>query len=304
MIETRGLTKLYDGKRGIRDINLNIRKGSSFGFLGKNGSGKTTTIKALIGLIKPDSGKVTVGGHDVLTDGDSVRKITGYLPESFGLYDDMTAYELLDYTGKLYRISSGERDSRINRLLREFELDDVRSTKSGSFSKGMRQKLGFARALINDPDVLFLDEPTSGLDPQAARQIEDIINGLKKGGKTLFITSHLLHEVEKTCDDVAILKDGVIRASGSISELKGRYASPELFIRVKCPEDASRAVLAITSLGMGEVEALDEIVSIKTGDPDRIAPAVNKCLATNDIPVVEMKRIEPDLEEVYFKVME
>ena len=198
---------MYDGSHGIRDVDLDIKSGTCFGFLGQNGAGKTTTIKILIGLIRPQSGTAIVDGYDVLAEPDKVRKVIGYLPDTYGLYDYMTGYDIVDYTARLHGFERQERKEIVTDLLKKLDLYEARDKKAGQYSKGMRQKLALARALVNDPDVLFLDEPTSGLDPQAARNIEDLINELKKQGKTLFITSHILPEVEKVCDRLAIIKE-------------------------------------------------------------------------------------------------
>lgn len=305
MIAAKGLTKLYDGIHGISNIDFSIRDGEIFGFLGQNGAGKTTSIKIMTGLLKPDSGIVNVGGYDVLSEPDRVRKIIGYLPESFGLYDDLTAYEILDYTAKLYRIEKSARKERITSLLSKFDLTPVKDKKVGSFSKGMRQKVAFARALLNDPEVLFLDEPTSGLDPQAARQIEELIAELKNEGKTVFITSHVLSEVEKVCDSIAIIKQGTIRASGSIEDMKKRYSTPAVLVRVSdAPINMERAVSVLGSLGAGGMEVLDDEVRVYTKEPDKDTPLISKTLAVANIPVLEIKMMELSLEDIYFKVME
>ncbi|HEY3272123.1 MAG TPA: ABC transporter ATP-binding protein, partial [Methanocella sp.] len=154
---------MYDETHGAKDVTLDIRAGSCFGFLGQNGSGKTTTIKMLIGLIRPQAGTATVGGYDVLTEADKVRKVIGYLPDTYGLYYYMTGYEIIDYTARLHGFERGERAQIVPVLLEKLDLYEARDKKVGKYSKGMRQKLALARALVNDPDVLFLDEPTSGL---------------------------------------------------------------------------------------------------------------------------------------------
>jgi ABC-2 type transport system ATP-binding protein len=276
-----------------------VKAGTCFGFLGQNGAGKTTTIKILIGLIRPQSGAATVGGYDVLTEADRVRKIIGYLPDTYGLYDYMTGYDIVDYTARLHGFERNERAEIVPDLLRKLDLYEARDMKAGRYSKGMRQKLALARALVNDPDVLFLDEPTAGLDPQAARNIEQLIERLKKEGKTLFITSHILPEVEKVCDRLAIIRQGTIRASGSMEEIKKRYFSPSL--RLKVSGDANRALELLQSLGRAEIA--DGYIQV-FGDADAVTPAVSGVLAKAGIGVLEMTRQEHSLEDVYFKVME
>ncbi|BAI61445.1 ABC transporter ATP binding protein [Methanocella paludicola SANAE] len=304
MIITKGLTKMYDDVHGIRGIDLTVRDGASLGLLGRNGAGKTTLIRALIGLIKADSGIATVNGLDINADADRVRKVIGYLPEAYGLYDEMTVYNILDYTARLHRIEAPARKQRIEELLRTFELESYRNMKAGTLSKGLRQKLGFARALVNDPQVIFLDEPTSGLDPIAARSIENIVAGLKRQGKTVLITSHILPEVEKMCDDIALIKEGRIVVSGRLEDIKRQYAMPSVIVRLKDHESVGRAMLLLKPMVTGRMEPLDDGLTVYTQDPDSVTPIVNKALMDASIPVLEIKRAEESLGDIYFKVLE
>jgi ABC-2 type transport system ATP-binding protein len=290
---------MYDDAHGIRDVSLDVKAGTCFGFLGQNGAGKTTTIKILIGLIRPQSGTAAVGGYDVLTEAEHVRKVVGYLPDTYGLYDYMTGYDIVDYTARLHGFERNERAEIVPDLLKKLDLYEARGLKAGQYSKGMRQKLALARALVNDPDVLFLDEPTAGLDPQAARNIEELIIRLKKEGKTLFITSHILPEVEKVCDSLAIIRQGTIRAAGSMAEMKKHYFTPSM--RLKITGDSSRGLELLRPLGKAEI--IDGYIHIY-GDLDTVAPAISNALAKAGIGVLEMTRQEHSLEDVYFKVME
>ncbi|WP_174591279.1 ABC transporter ATP-binding protein [Methanocella conradii] len=304
MIEAFGLTKMYDGVHGIRDVSLRVGEGESLGLLGPNGSGKTTLVRTLIGLLRPDSGDATINGISVVREPDSVRKLIGYLPEAFGLYEDMTVYGLLDYTGRLYRMESGARKERIVSLLRRFGLYDSRGMKAGTLSKGMRQKVGFARALLNDPMVVFLDEPTSGLDPIAARGIESLIMELKKEGKTILITSHILPEVEKMCDSVTIIKGGRIMVSGVLEEIKQKYTKPAVMVRLKRHEDAERAASVLGHMFPEGVEALDDLVMIRAAEPEKAAMDANRALLEANMPVLEVRVEGASLDEAYFKVLE
>jgi ABC-2 type transport system ATP-binding protein len=304
MIITKGLTKMYDDVHGIRNIDLTVRDGASLGLLGRNGAGKTTLIRTLIGLIKADSGTATVNGLDITTDADRIRKVIGYLPEAYGLYDEMTVYNILDYTARLHRMDAPARKQRIEELLRTFELESYRTMKAGTLSKGLRQKLGFARALVNDPQVIFLDEPTSGLDPIAARSIENIVASLKRQGKTVLITSHILPEVEKMCDDIALIKDGSIVLSGRLEDIKRQYAMPSILIRLKDSESVGRAEMLLRPVITDKIEPLDDGLTVYTKDPDRVTPIVNRALMDANIPVLEIKRAEESLGDIYFKVLE
>lgn len=303
MIEIKGLTKMYDNVHGINGIDLKIETGVSMGLLGRNGAGKTTLVRTLIGLLKPDSGEATVNGISAIADPASVRKIIGYLPEVFGLYNDMTVYNIMDYTARLHGMERDDRSDRIEYLLDRLELTDIKNMKAGSLSKGLRQKVGFARALVNDPQVIFLDEPTSGLDPIAARGIEGIIDELKKDGKTLLITSHIMPEAEKMCDSVAIIKEGHLVTSGSLADVKRKYSEPSVVVRLQDAGTTARAVALLRTMFKEGIETSDSIVTIHSGEPDSAMTMINKKLVNADISVVEIHRQESSLDDVYFKAM-
>lgn len=303
MIEIQGLTKMYDNVHGINGIDLNVENGASLGLLGRNGAGKTTLVRTLIGLLKPDSGIATIDGINAVSDPVSVRKIIGYLPEAFGLYNDMTIYNILDYTAKLHRIEKSERSDRIEYLLDRLELTGIKDMKAGTLSKGLRQKVGFAKALVNDPNVIFLDEPTSGLDPIAARGIESLVMELKKEGKTLLITSHILPEAEKMCDSVALIKEGRLVTSGSLAEVKRKYSEPSVIIRLQDVYSMGQAAALLRTMFPADVETNGSTVTIHTVEPDRATSLINKRLTDANIPVMEIRRQEASLDDVYFKAM-
>ncbi len=294
---------MYDNVHGIKGIDLNVVTGASLGLLGRNGAGKTTLVRTLIGLLKPDSGAATIDGINAISDPVSVRKIIGYLPEAFGLYNDMTVYNVLDYTAKLYRMEKSDRSDRIGYLLDRLELSDIRGMKTGALSKGLRQKVGFARALVNDPKIIFLDEPTSGLDPIASRGIENLITELKKEGKTLLITSHILPEAEKMCDSVALIKEGCLIASGSLAEVKKKYSEPAIIVRLQDAISSGRAAALLRNTFQEGIELSDSTVIIRASDLDRTTPIINKKLVDANIPVMEIHRQESSLDDVYFKAM-
>jgi ABC-2 type transport system ATP-binding protein len=223
VIETRNLTKEYRdfwGKRkvlALDNLNLEVRKGEVFGFLGPNGSGKTTTVKLLLGLLFPSSGMAQVLGR--APGSVEANQRIGFLPEESYLYRFLNAEETLDFYGRLFKIPTVERRKRIDRLIRMVGLEDARQRQLKEYSKGMARRIGLAQALINDPEVVFLDEPTSGLDPIGNREIKDLIVDLKAQGKTIFMCSHLLADVEDVCDRIAILFLGKLEVVGKVSEL-------------------------------------------------------------------------------------
>jgi len=223
LIRTDKLSKYY-GKGGeikaVDELDLEVYEGETFGLLGPNGAGKTTTVRLLNCIIKPTSGTATVNGHDILKEETEVKRITGLLAESPGLYEKLSAYEFLEFMGALYDVPGDILPERINDLLKLFGLYDRRDDLLEGYSRGMKQKVLIAAALIHDPPILFLDEPTSMLDPRAALMVKDLIKGLAdRAGKTVFICSHILPVVEELCDRIGIINEGRLVALGTVDEI-------------------------------------------------------------------------------------
>ncbi|MEW6026470.1 MAG: ABC transporter ATP-binding protein [Planctomycetota bacterium] len=239
VIETEGLTKIYRSAfskfqvKAVDDLNIKVNRGEIFGFLGPNGSGKTTTMKILLGLLRPTSGSAWVLGRQ--SDDVAVKDRIGFLPEESYLYRFLSAEETLDFYGRIFKIPYKERRKRIAELIELVGLGHAGKRRVREYSKGMARRLGFAQALINDPEVIFLDEPTSGLDPLVARQVKDIILDQKKQGKTIFMSSHLLADVENICDRIAILHLGKLQKVGSVKELISSQDVSEVGIRGLSP---------------------------------------------------------------------
>ena len=219
-IETEKLTKHYGELVAVDSLDLSIQEGEIFGLLGPNGAGKTTTLSMLATLLKPTSGTARVNGFDVLSDPGKVRSSIGVLPEDTGLYDRLTATETLEFYGGVQGLKAAAVKERSEALLRMFELFDRRNDRVGKYSRGMRQKLALARALIHDPPVLLLDEPTLGLDVMSTRAIRDYVKNVAKEGKTVLLTSNNMYEAQLLCSQVTILNKGAIRASGTVEELE------------------------------------------------------------------------------------
>ncbi|MBI3815734.1 MAG: ABC transporter ATP-binding protein [Nitrospinae bacterium] len=216
MIKTIELSKTYKGRvYALKSLNLEIEKGEIFGFLGPNGAGKSTTIKLILDIIRPTSGKALL--FDIDVSNPESRKKVGYLPENPSFYDYLTAEELLWFAGRVYNMDESGIKKRTGELLELLDLTKAKSTPIRKYSKGMVQRAGLAHALINDPDLLILDEPTSGLDPVGRRKVADLLLDLKKQGKTIFFSSHILHDVETICDRAGIIVEGELRFSGKLS---------------------------------------------------------------------------------------
>lgn len=244
IIETTNLTKLYGNKVGCQNICLSISEGQVFGFLGPNGAGKSTLIKTLVGLIFPSSGTAKLLGKP-LGDLKAKEKI-GFLPENFRFQDWLTGYEILAYHSALHKLPASNKAHRINEVLSLVGLKGRENQRVHTFSHGMQQRLGLAVALLPDPDLLFLDEPTSALDPLGRKEVRDLIHSLKARGKTIFLNSHLLSEIEMICDEVAIIKKGAIIASGSVDELNS--GKTEVEIKIENLNDS--ILLGLNAMGL------------------------------------------------------
>ena len=220
MLTTRLLTKRYGNLTAVEDLDLRVAPGELFGFLGPNGAGKTTTIKMLVGLLRPTSGSARVAGVDILAEPERAKARIGYVPDSATLYDKLSAREFLEFSGDLYHVERKVRDRRIDALLGLFSLRERGNDFLSGYSRGMRQKVSLAAALLHDPQVLFLDEPTVGLDPQSARQMKDILQDFCREGKTVFFSTHILEIAERMCTRLAIINRGRLIAAGSLQELR------------------------------------------------------------------------------------
>ena len=218
-IEIKDLVKSYRTQLALRSLSMTVEKGDLYGFVGANGAGKTTTLKILATLLRPSSGSATVLGLDVMTGAHEIRRRIGYMPDFFGVYQDMETWEYLDFFGAAYRMTPAERDRRVADVLELVGLSQKRDNLIGELSRGMQQRLGLARVLMHDPELLLLDEPASGLDPRARLEIIAILQELQKMGKTILISSHILPELQQLCNKVGIIEHGKLVYSGPMSAL-------------------------------------------------------------------------------------
>jgi ABC-2 type transport system ATP-binding protein len=238
VIEIRGLTKRYGSLTAVDDLWLTIERGDAVGFIGPNGAGKTTTIRMLATLLKPDEGTARVAGHDIHREPEAVRAILGYMPDFFGVYEDMMVWEYLDFFAAAHRVPRGQRPGLIGDVLELTDLGHRRDDSVNSLSRGMKQRLCLAKTLVHDPDVLLLDEPASGLDPRARMEVRELLRELCKLEKTLLISSHILPELAGLCNKIAIIEDGKLVTYGSMDEIHAQMAGGTRLVVEVC-EDAA-----------------------------------------------------------------
>ena len=223
VVRTDRLAKRYGGRLAVAGVSLAVEQGEIFGLVGPNGAGKTTTLKMLATLLPPTAGEAEIGGYSIRREPDAVRSVIGYMPDSFGVYDDMRVWEYLDFFGRCYGLSASRRRQMIGDLLELVELSDKRGAYVQELSRGMQQRLCLAHALVHDPQVLLLDEPASGLDPRARVELRELLRELRALGKTIVISSHILPELEELCTSVAIVDHGRVLAAGRVEDIAERF---------------------------------------------------------------------------------
>ena len=309
MIETRDLVKRFGKFTAVDGLTLNVPAGSSYGFLGPNGAGKTTTMRMLTTLTQPTSGEAFINGHSVVKDPIAVRRAIGYMPDEFGVYDDLRVWEYLDFFAACYDIAEGERRRLINDLLALVDLTGKRDEMVDKLSRGMKQRLSLARTLAHDPSVLILDEPASGLDPRARIEIRELMVELANMGKTIFFSTHILADVETICTHIGIVEAGKQVMQGSMDELKARLMPHrEIVVTVK-DDEAAQAVKRAASAVMGVLGA--EVLPPKSGrsrvrvdyqGEDEGVAALNQALMQAGVQVLGFNEEIRDLESVFMKV--
>ena len=297
VIAANGLTKRYANASAVDGISFDIKKGEVFGLLGPNGAGKTTTILMMLGLTEISSGQIRVLGFDPARQPLQVKRRVGYLPDSVGFYDQLSAVENLSYTAKLMGLSLKERRFRIEQALTRVRLDDVAHKRVATFSRGMRQRLGLAEIIVKKAEIAILDEPTSGLDPQATLEFLELIRELKAEGITVLLSSHLLDQVQRICDRVALFQSGRIVLMGSVADLSVQVLGAGFVVEVEA-EGSGIARRLSTIPGVSNVETLAEDRFRMTAERDVRPDAARAVVAVNG----SLKRLsvdEPSLEAIY-----
>jgi len=301
MIETHELTKQFNDFLAVDGVNLSVDAGHILAILGQNGAGKTTTVRMLTALLNPTRGWARVAGYDVVKNGHDVRSSVGVLTEQHGLYMRMTAVEYLDFFGQVYSLSSTARKSRSDHLLEYFGLAEAAHRRVGEYSKGMRQKLALARAMMHDPGVLLLDEPTSAMDPESARLVRDEIARLKSSQRTIVICSHNLTEVEALADQIAIIYRGKILIQGTLEDLKRAVLGlPEY--EVKFSETWNSTGLELPK-GVEMLSRTATSFKVRVENPQEANPQILKNLSAKSASVMAFQEEPRTLEQVYLKVM-
>jgi len=283
-------------------VTFKVDQGEVFGFLGPNGAGKTTTVRMLCCLISKTSGKARIGGFEIgrPEDAPKIRRIIGLVPDNVGLYESLTAYENLDYYGKLQKRTEGQRKESIEYFLRMLGLWEKRDTAAGTFSKGMKQKLAIARALIHDPQILFMDEPTANLDPESSKTVRDFILELKKEKKTIFLNTHNLDEAQRICDRIAILNTKLM-SIGTPEELERSVRGRRTVIQLKQMNDA--ILDALKKLRLRNMTVEDKKLTVDVVDPEEENPAMVRAIDAAGGDIVSVSVVSSTLEDAYLKLV-
>jgi ABC-2 type transport system ATP-binding protein len=302
LIDTVNLTRKFGEVTAVDGLTLHVDDGEVFGFLGPNGAGKTTTVRMLCCLISKTGGEASVANYDVgnVADSPKIRRLIGLVPDNVGLYEDLSAYENLDYYGKLYRRTEAQRKESIEYFLKMLGLWEKRDATTGTFSKGMKQKLAIARALIHDPEVLFMDEPTANLDPESAKTVRDFILELKKEKKTIFLNTHNLDEAQRICDRIGILNTKLM-AVGTPEELERSVRGRKTVVRLRHVNDA--ILDAVKKLSLGSMTREDDRLTIDVVDPEEENPAIVRAIVEAGGDVESLSVLGSTLEDAYLKLV-
>ncbi len=302
LIETENLTKKFGDLIAVDGVTLRVNDGEVFGFLGPNGAGKTTTVRMLCCLISKTSGTARIGGFDIGNKDDSlkIRKIIGLVPDNVGLSEHLTAYDNLDFYGKIYDCSTAQRKENIQHFLDMLGLWDKRNALAGTFSKGMKQKLAIARALIHEPEILFMDEPTANLDPESAKTVRDFILDLKKQKKTIFLNTHNLDEAQRICDKIGILNTK-LRVIGTPQDLEQAVKGRKTVITLERENDV--VLNAVRKLSLKNLVVEGNKLTFDVVDPDKENGAVVEAIVLAGGHVNTVNVMGSSLEDVYLKLV-
>ena len=303
VIETRELVKQYEKQTVVDHLDLAVYEGEIFGFLGPNGAGKTTTMKMLLGLVHPTSGMGTVAGHDIVREVLEVRRSCGVLLDPAGFYDNLTARQNLKFYGRLYGLKGNDLRDRTEATLDLVGLQDAKDKKIGKFSKGMKQRFGVAQAIVHDPPVLMFDEPTAGIDPQGAEDFRVLMRRLRDEGKTIFLTSHIMPEVEAICSRIGIIVGGRMDICGNVNELVDHYAQRQGYRLKLCTRHGDEVTLYRL------LKNIESVISVTRNDEafiidssEEVSESVSRAVSRSLGIVVELQSYRPSLGEIFLEV--
>lgn len=317
-IETRDLTRHYGKLTAVRNLNLAIPQGSLFGLIGPNGAGKTTTLRMLAGLLDPSSGEILVNGQPVNQKGNELRRQIGYMPDFFGVYEDLVVWEYLDFFARCYNIPSQRRKQVIDELLELVDLGEKREAYVHTLSRGMRQRLCLAHAMVHDPQVLLLDEPASGLDPRARVEMRELLRELGAMGKTVVLSSHILAELAELCDSIGIIERGQLVVSGRLEDVRARVQAGRI-LRIRTLSDVSALETLLSGQrgigkilhtnggngngnGNGDSEAASNELEVEfTGDENAVADLLETLIAEK-VRIASFSETHTGLEEVFLRL--
>ncbi|MCY3004922.1 MAG: ABC transporter ATP-binding protein [Planctomycetota bacterium] len=307
VVETTNLTKSYGDFTALSDLSIHVNRGQILGFIGPNGAGKTTTIKILVGLSKPTSGTATIAGVDCSQNASKIKRLVGYMPDKFGSYDNMRVHEYLDFFGAIFGIPGSQRKARIQEVMETTSTTYMQDRFVESLSHGMQQRVGIARTLLHDPEVLILDEPANGLDPKARIEMRQLLLQLASRGKTLIVTSHILPELARICNVVAIVTAGKLRAFGSVDEVMSSLC-PQRSYEIQL---ASAAHLEQAEQVLGKLLLESEVLTSSPAELTLRFPTVRTepelaellhQLVAAKLPVTQFRELTSDLEDAFLSV--
>ena len=302
MIKVENVSKYYRNFPAVDEVSFEIGRGEVFGFIGPNGAGKTTTIKMLATLMLPTNGKLTVGGYDVERQPYEVRRLIGYMPDSFGVYEDLLVWEYLDYFAALYHLGPEQRKRSISDVLELTDLSAKRMSQVMSLSRGMKQRLCLAKTLLHDPEVLLLDEPASGLDPHARIEIRELIRELCRMGKTVLVSSHILTELADFCTSIGIIEAGRLLAAGRIDDITAKLAG-NVILEITVKGDPAPALEALAERPEIKRTTSDgRVIRAEfTGQADDVDELL-EYLVARGVRMLGFARTEADLEDIFLKI--
>jgi ABC-2 type transport system ATP-binding protein len=302
MIEIHGITKRFKHIVAVNNLELMVHEGDIFGYIGPNGAGKTTTIRILATLLRPDEGYATIGGFNILTQPSQVKHVIGYMPDFFGVYDDMKVWEYMDFFASAHHVERWKRKKIIDDILELTDLIGKRDEYVEALSRGMKQRLCLAKTLVHDPQVLLLDEPASGLDPRARIEFRELLKELQRMNKTILISSHILTELSDFCNTIGIIEQGVLLCSGEVKEIIDRLQGARV-VEVKVRDDAAHAEeVLVQHPSVTRVHRDGNQLTIEVPLDVEDTSFVTELLVQNGVKVVGVQESAADLEDVFMKI--